>query len=316
MPVEQVLTRAGGCLLRRDLVRTRADARELETLVALGRVVRISRGVYALPTAPADVVAARLTGGVLTCVTVARQLGLPLLDEPSAPHVAIHSSRRVPREGALPPGTRVHWDARLPLTASDRVRCSSEAPSASVALALVHALGCLPGRDVVALWDAALNRRYVQLADLVGKRPPRAGRRAFDAVLRSTDGRSESMPETFVRLAARRLGLLVEPQALVEGVGFVDLLVERRVAVEVDGYAFHSGRVAFAEDRRRDRSLLALGLVPVRYTFVEAVRDTRRVAMEIREMVRSSVASRRPVVDPQAVAARARPPQRRRATRP
>ena len=300
MPIEDALSRAGGCLLSRDLVGTRSDARELAKLVAAGRVLRLARGAYALPSAPPDVVAPRLADGLLTCVSAAAAARLPLLRAPAGPHVVIPSARRAPRAGSLPVGTRVHWDGRVPPPVLDRRPGLHHPRSALVApapLALVHALGCLPAREVVALWDAAVNRGVVVPADLAALRPGRGGRRRFDAVLRSTDGRSQSIPETFLRLALRRLGLLVEPQVLVEGIGFVDLLVERRVAVEADGYTFHSDRAAFAEDRRRDREALAAGLVPLRFTFRDSVQHTDRAAMEVQEAVRRSVARGRPQVD-------------------
>lgn len=306
MSIEDALSEAGGCLLSRDLVRSRSEARELAGLVAAGRVLRLSRGAYALPSAPPEVVAPRLTDGLLTCVSAAGGAGLPLLQTPSAPHVVIPSARRAPRADSLPAGTRLHWDARVAPRARDggAGRRGASGLVAPVSLALVHTLGCLPAREVVALWDAAVNRGVVRLAELAALRPERAGRRRFDAVLRSTDGRSQSIPETFLRLALRRLGLLVEPQALVEGVGFVDLLVERRVAVEVDGYAFHSDRASFAEDRRRDREALAVGLVPLRFTFRDSVRHTDRAAMEVEEAVRRSAASGRPGIDERFLAVR------------
>ncbi len=299
--IERSLSQAGGCLLSRDLVHSRSDARELAALVSTGVVLRLGRGAYALPAAPPDVVAPRLAGGLLTCVSAAAEVGLPLLRAPSAPHVAIPSTRRLPRSASLPPGTRVHWDGRVEAPAPGTM----SALATPTPLALLHTLGCLPAREVVALWDAAVNRGVVRHHELAVLRPRRAGRRQFDAVLRSTDGRSQSMPETFLRLATRRLGLLVEPQALVEGIGFVDLLVERRVAVEVDGYAFHSDRVAFAEDRRRDRAALAVGLASLRYTFRDAVQHTERAAMEVLEAVRASVRSGRPELDERLVAVRA-----------
>ena len=303
VPVEQTLRAAGGCLLRRDLVRSRAEGRELADLVAAVTILRLGRGAYALPTAPPDVVAPRLVDGLLTCVSAAARLGLPLLDQPVAPHVAIHSSRRSPRGDLLPAGTQMHWDGRILRSPprSGHGRLGAAGLMVAPELALVHALRCLPPREVVALWDAAVNRSCVRLADLAALRPARAGRRAFDAVLRATDGRSQSMPETFLRLGLRRAGLRVEPQALVEGIGFVDLLVERRVVVEVDGYAFHSDRVAFGEDRRRDRAAVAVGLISLRFGFGDAVRTTGAV-MEIDEAVRRSRIEGRPCLDDRLVA--------------
>ena len=40
-----------------------------------------------------------------------------------------------------------------------------------------------------------------------------------------------------------------------------------RVIVELDGYAFHSSRESFRENRERDTEMLARGLVTVRITW-------------------------------------------------
>ncbi|HSK59759.1 MAG TPA: DUF559 domain-containing protein [Actinomycetospora sp.] len=149
----------------------------------------------------------------------------------------------------------------------------------------------------MALWDAALNRSVVAFRDLAAARPLRAGRLAFDAVLRAVDARSESMPESFVRLALAGAGLRVEPQVLVRGVGFVDLLVERLVVVEIDGFAFHADRQAFDADRRRDRSAHAVGLRPLRYTYQDAVTDIAATVAEVVGVVQTLRRAGVPPVD-------------------
>jgi very-short-patch-repair endonuclease len=55
-------------------------------------------------------------------------------------------------------------------------------------------------------------------------------------------------------------------------VGWVDLLVEGRLVVEIDGYAYHSSPQQFADDRRRDAALAAMGSQVLRFTWVDAVR--------------------------------------------
>ncbi len=58
----------------------------------------------------------------------------------------------------------------------------------------------------------------------------------------------------------------------------VDLLWrEQRLIVEVDGYAFHSGRAAFERDRRRDVALQAAGYRVVRVTWRQMTREPHAV---------------------------------------
>ncbi len=267
------LRTADGCLRRSRLVRTPAEGRELRALVDAGAIVRHGQGLYALPGVAQAVVAARRVGGSLTCVSAIAAAGLPLLDGRPQVHVCLPRGRGAPRAGLLPAATVLHWDATVPTTGGRLV--------APTGLALTHAIGCLPLREVVAAADAALRTRLVaDVADLARHRP-RAARARFDRVLRLVDGRSESMPESFLRLGLRAAGLGVEPQVVVDGVGRVDLLVEGVLLVEVDGYAYHSDRRAFREDRRRDRAATLLGPRVLRFTYEDVVHDTARVVHEV-----------------------------------
>ena len=68
----------------------------------------------------------------------------------------------------------------------------------------------------------------------------------------AADGRAESGIETITRQLLRLLGLHVEPQVEIAGLGRVDLLVEGRLIVELDGREWHDEEDSFEEDRRRD----------------------------------------------------------------
>ena len=87
-----------------------------------------------------------------------------------------------------------------------------------------------------------------------------------------------------MRLALRAQGLRVEPQVHILGLGWVDFLVDGIVVVEVDGFAYHSGRQPYREDRRRDRVAGLLGLSVARFTFEDAIGATGRSAFEVAEM--------------------------------
>lgn len=149
---------------------------------------------------------------------------------------------------------------------------------------LAHALRCLPPREAITIVDAAVNRRLIALEDLAAQRP-RAGKADFDRLLRAVDGRSQSLPETFARLALRSSGLWVEPQVQILGVGWVDLLVEELVVVELDGFAYHGDRKQFREDRRRDRALQLIGVPVLRFTYEDTVHEVARLVGEVEALV-------------------------------
>ncbi len=275
------LAEHGGCARRSSIARGPRELAELRGLVACGAVQRQVRGLYAIPGTRSDVLAARRVSGLLTCASAAARLGLPLLTSPSAVHLALPGHRAVPRAGLVPAGSTLHWDSEVALSAASEPGLLAPLPTA-----LAHALKCLPAREAIALADAALNRRLIELPELTAKRP-RTGIVDFDRLLRAVDGRSQSLPETFARLALTRSGLSVEPQVEILGVGWVDLLVEELVVVELDGYAFHSDRAQFREDRRRDRVLHLIGIPCLRYTYDDAVHDSDRLVLEVAGVVRS-----------------------------
>lgn len=264
-------------------MRTASDDTELRQLLEAGSVVRRGHGIYALPGVPDVVVAARRTGGWATCVSALALADLPLVQSAPGPHVCVPRNRGAPRAGLLPPRTVLHWEAAAPAggrSVQDRV-------VVPLATALVHALRCLPLREVVAAADAALHRGLVRDVSDIARLAPRGGI-AVERLVRMVDGRSESLPESLLRVALRARGLRVRTQVLVEGVGRVDLLVEEAVLVEVDGYAYHSDRRAFQEDRRRDRVAGFRGLRVLRFTYAEVVHDTTRVVMEVEAVARAT----------------------------
>jgi hypothetical protein len=71
--------------------------------------------------------------------------------------------------------------------------------------------------------------------------------------------------------------VVVTAQPEIPGIGRIDYLVELfaepgqaiRFVLEVDGLAYHQNQQAFANDRRRDRATVALGMLPVRFTMAE-----------------------------------------------
>lgn len=273
------LRSAHGSARRSDIATTRPQVRALAHLAASGLVVRVSRGVYAVPDAPDDVRTARRASGLLTCVSAARRWNLPLVLPARGTHVAVPRDRGARRPGDLPAGTVVHRDTRVP--------AAGVALTVPPPVALGHLVRCLPLVDAVAAMDAALRIGLVSRAGLLEQRPSNGALR-FAQVVRASDGRSQSIAESFVRVGLRAAGLTAVPQVMLDGVGRVDLLVEDLVVVELDGYAFHSDRAQFAEDRRRDRVVRALGLHALRFTFHDAVHDTARTVAEITAAVEGS----------------------------
>lgn len=62
---------------------------------------------------------------------------------------------------------------------------------------------------------------------------------------------------------------------------------KRKIAIEVDGRAFHSAGQAFVHDRVRQNRLMGLGWTVLRFTWEMLLHDPAGVATEVRRVVRS-----------------------------
>ncbi len=266
----------GGASRLGDVAPTGAARRRMAGLVASGEVLRTSHGCYHLPGCDPAVVAARTVGGSLTCISAAQVHGLGLLRAPELPHVAVAAARHV-----RPAGCVLHRERPALLTASPHPALRDGPPVVHVAEALARVLRCQDPITAIVAVDSALNGRRCSTAELASLLVGPGSERAR-SVLAECDGRSVSVLESVARVVLRRDGLTVEPNVHVPGVGIVDLLVEGRVVVELDGFAHHADRRAFAEDRRRDRELVARGYLPVRFTWEDVVTGPGVVVRAVR----------------------------------
>ncbi|HWJ83803.1 MAG TPA: DUF559 domain-containing protein, partial [Cellulomonas sp.] len=146
--------------------------------------------------------------------------------------------------------------------------------------ALARMLLCCAAEAALVSIDDALHRARTTLPRIAAALPATAPAEVRHVLARA-DGRAMSPLETLTRLALRAAGLSVEPGPLIPCVGHVDLVVEGRVVVELDGYEYHRGRRQFREDRRRDRELVAQGYVSLRFTYEDVMHDIGRVVAEV-----------------------------------
>jgi len=132
--------------------------------------------------------------------------------------------------------------------------------------------------------DSALQKRLVT-AEEISRTLRGPGSTAALAALERCNARSRSAIETLARLALEDAGLRVDAGVVMEGVGEVDLVVEGFVVVECDGFAYHSGRKEYRQDRRRDRALAARGYVVLRFTWEEIMDDAGVVVGAVRQVL-------------------------------
>lgn len=252
-----ILGHLQGVATARTLGRHGITARDLAAAVASEQILRVRRGVYAHPAADPVHVAELAWHGVATCVTAAERLGLPTLERDRRIHLRVASSRsQAGRNVTVPQGIVRHP--------------ASTAPGLlSVIEAIDDAAQCVGKSSQLAMLDAALARGLVERHDIAGMQRGEARQRAW--LGRHADGRAESPAETLARVALIGARLPFDLQVHIATVGRVDILVARRVIVEVDGRSYHADPVAFANDRRRDRAAAALGFTVLRFTAAEAL---------------------------------------------
>ncbi len=245
--------------------RSRLPRRQVERALLDGRLVRIGRGQVGLTELPEPVRLAASVGGVLSCASAAAAHGLPLLSPMATVHVTV---------------SRGQSGVRLPEGVVHRRDAPSIDGVATLARTAADCARCLPELDALVVVDAVL-ARGVECDDVLRELTGR-GARAARAVVALADPGAGSSGETAARLAIRRAGLSVESQVFIGGVGWVDLLVEGRLVVEIDGFAYHSDAKQFATDRRRDAALVGMGYLVLRFTWLDAVTRPAHVIAMIR----------------------------------
>ncbi|WUJ72664.1 hypothetical protein OG809_05210 [Kribbella soli] len=152
--VGEVLARLGGWTKRTELVGA-TSRRAVEAALERGEIQRIALGIYALPDLPADEVAVLAYDGVLSHVSAAKALALPLLVTPQKPHVVVPPKRH-PRPG--PPAV-LHW---ADTTSEERRNRITSLPRTVLDCSRI-----LPFPEALAVADAALATGRLSQDELV-----------------------------------------------------------------------------------------------------------------------------------------------------
>jgi very-short-patch-repair endonuclease len=270
MEILTQVARLGGAARYSEL---HASRYQLRHLLETAQLLQLRRGCYALPDATSGARRAVELNGSLSCVSALRFYGVDTPGDAGVVHVSVPSGRG----GATPcpAGVRRHHED-APTGSNHRV--------VTFLAAATRAAVCLPYDEAVVALDRVTNGRPEMLLGQILTGVARANVSRARAFHIDVDRRSRSRIETLARLALRRAGLATVAGVVIPGVGEVDLLVEGRVIVELDGYAFHSDRQTFRRDRARDRAAARLGFITIRFAFEDS--DPDRVVREVLGVVR------------------------------
>ncbi|MCB5273801.1 hypothetical protein BJG92_01326 [Arthrobacter sp. SO5] len=265
----QIIGSVGGVALTRAVVARGAADAAIRSAVRSGDVLRLERGVLALPGADPELIAAMRARALLTCVSAAPRFGLWQLKTAAKPHYWQSNGRRS--------GSCVSHRRAL-------TRPGASGAVAALPDVLLHALLCLPPLESLVMVESAYNRGDIDLGFLLRHLGGNRCGKARDVVARVERG-ADSLLETLARVLFRDAGIATETQVWIDGVGRVDFLLEGFLIVEIDGLAFHLEPRQFKKDRRRDNSAVAQGLPVLRFFYDDVVFAPESVLAQVREVL-------------------------------
>jgi very-short-patch-repair endonuclease len=280
----ELASRQHGVVSRAQLLQLGFSREAIRRRVAAQQLHRLHPGVYAvghwaLTMASHDLAAVFACGpqALLSHRAAGRRLGLL---RSGAGHVEVTAPRsRGPKPGIVVHRSRlIHPDDR---TTVDGI------PTTSVARTLVDLADVLNDSLLVAaVNEAEVQRRFDlnKLEATLDRLPGRTGRHRLARVLAAyTDPPGYSTTEAerrFLELCHDH-GLPRPQRIAVAGYELDFYWPDARLAVEVDGGAFHRTRRAFHEDRRRDRRLAAHGVQVARVPWRDLVTSEEELAAEL-----------------------------------
>lgn len=260
MRIESWVRERGGIVSRAEV----AAAGFGRHVIERADLARIGRFHLATPDAPMPLRRAVAHRGVLACASAADFRGLALLNTPDVLHlwVPLHSNAR-------PVAEVRHHRTRRHLPALGLVE--------SVPDMLEHVARCLPEREALVVWESAVQRHLVTLAELrrIAWRTT-SGRRI--AAVTSTG--SESILESLLAHALREAGVDFRQQVRLLGHA-VDVLVGSHLVIQADGYEHHQGADR-ERDLRHDARLVLAGFTVLRFSYDDIVRRMPYVIETIR----------------------------------
>ena len=289
--------RNGGVISTREAVALGLPKTTLNRRVEDGVLVRVGRGVLALPgvaTRP-DVMlraACRILGAVVSHQSAAALHGLEPVEAATPTVTVSHRSTHTFR------GVLVHQSTDL--LPEHTVELNGSVVT-NVARTLIDLAQVTKPKRLERVVDSTLAANKVAFDDLATlheslSRQGKPGTRAMRRILQSRDGSlipSDSELERLMVSLIREAGLplpvsqfrapWLKPQK-----GRIDFAyLEERVVVEADGRRWHVMFDAFEEDRRRDNAAQLAGWLVLRFTWRMIMNEPEMVASSIRGALRT-----------------------------
>lgn len=261
-----ILTTLGGLAQGTRLQQHGISRSALGHAVDAGRIEQLRPGLFAVLSLQASIRTAALHGGALTCRAALREHGVWVLGGDEHPHVWVGRRGRIHDHAGC--GCVSHFfRGRPPLGVVD------------VETALIHLFHCAGDEAFFASYESAWRLRMLSAAarGRIRNALPARARWLIDIARPDADSELESL----VRLRLHILGISVECQVEIPGVGRVDLVVDGRLILEIDGKENHAGALQRHRDLERDAAASRLGMETLRFDYAQVVHDWPRVQAAI-----------------------------------
>lgn len=274
-----------GIVTRMQLIRAGVFSHLVDGRVKLGRLRPAHAGIYQV--GPVVVGYAREMAAVLVCdgaVLSHRTAGaLRKMVQPQNAAVPVDVTLPVRRQCRRLTGIRAH---RSDLS-SDEIDRIERLPVTSAARTLLDLTHVASARELERALALALREGLTTLdhiRSLLSRHNGRAGTRRLRDLI------EKAAPPSFTRseaeeqlLALIGKGGLPEPElnVMLHGNEVDCFWRNARLAVEVDGYAFHGSRQAFLRDRQRDIALAGAGIHVIRLSWEQLTREREKTLVHL-----------------------------------
>ncbi|QRV02109.1 hypothetical protein JTE88_08555 [Arcanobacterium phocisimile] len=268
-------------LFRRSQLPTPLDTNRYQLHMALSRkeLGRLHHHWYATPNASNLEITAATHGFLIGCCTAANLWGLWMPDSKTPHFICPRNAQRVEKRGMI-----IHralnghrqFGIHHPPSKAPHIICSLVEAVEQV----VHYHDAETGLIIL---ESALNKQKITLA-AVDEIISYAQKRK-QPILRRRISTAQSGSETRVRSFLQSLGVQVQPQVWLAGVGRVDLLVGKSLIIECDSTAFHSHPLNVVDDRRRDAQQTRLGYSFLRLSYHQVWDDWENTCSYIRAVL-------------------------------
>lgn len=265
LSARDTISRLGGFARGTHLQSLGFSRRALARLVDKGEIERIRNGVFATSVDP-TLRAAIEHGGALTCVSVLRDAGVWTLSDSEVPHVWL--------------GRKGHPHPHLGCSCvSHYYRGVPPLGRAEVETALVHFQRCAGEEAFFAAFESAWRKGLLTAAARrrIRSALPASARWLVDLARPDADSGLESL----LRLRLHVLGIRLECQVVIHGVGRVDFVLDDSLIIEADGKENHATESKRHKDLVRDAAASAQGFETLHFDYAQIVYDWPAVQASI-----------------------------------